>query len=42
MENSVRGLEYVDFEKVNSLEGTFVANKYDFDMKNRYSGSGGY
>ena len=42
LENSVRGLEYVDFEKVNSLEGTFVANKYDFDMKNRYSTSSGF
>jgi hypothetical protein len=31
LENSVRGLEYVDFEKVNSLDGTFLANKYDFD-----------
>jgi hypothetical protein len=27
--NVVRGTEYVDFEKANSLEGVFIANKYD-------------
>lgn len=29
MDNVIRGMEYVDFEKVNSLEGIFIANKYD-------------
>jgi hypothetical protein len=27
--NVLRGTEYVDFEKANSLEGVFFANKYD-------------
>ena len=27
--NVIRGVEYVDFEKVNSLEGVYLANKYD-------------
>lgn len=27
--NVLRGTEYVDFEKANSLDGVFVANKYD-------------
>ena len=26
-----RGMELVDFEKVNSLEGVFLANKYEFE-----------
>ena len=29
MDNVIRGMEYVDFEKVNSLEGVFLANKFD-------------
>lgn len=29
VENVIRGVEYVDFERVNSLEGVFIANKYD-------------
>lgn len=27
----LRGQELVDFEKVNSLEGVFIANKYEDD-----------
>ena len=27
--NVIRGVEYVDFEKVNSLEGVYLANKFD-------------
>ena len=26
--NVLKGYEYVDFEKVNSLEGVFLTNKY--------------
>ena len=29
LNNVIRGLEYVDFEKVNSLEGVYLANKFD-------------
>lgn len=29
MENVLRGSDLVDFEKVNSLEGVFIANKFD-------------
>jgi hypothetical protein len=29
IENVVRGQELVDFEKVNSLEGVFIANKFE-------------
>jgi hypothetical protein len=29
LENVLRGMEYVDFEKINSLEGVFVANRFD-------------
>jgi hypothetical protein len=29
LSNVIRGVEYVDFEKVNSLEGVYIANKYD-------------
>ena len=29
MENVIRGTEYVDFEKINSLDGVFVSNKFD-------------
>lgn len=29
MDNVIRGMEYVDFEKVSSLEGVFLANKFD-------------
>jgi hypothetical protein len=29
MENVLRGTEFVDFEKINSLEGVFIANRYD-------------
>ncbi len=31
MENVIRGTEFVDFEKVNSLDGVFLANKYDME-----------
>lgn len=29
LENVIRGQELVDFEKINSLEGVFIANRYD-------------
>lgn len=29
MDNVIRGTEYIDFEKVNSLNGVFLTNKYD-------------
>ena len=29
IDNVLKGSEYVDFEKVNSLDGVFIANKYD-------------
>lgn len=29
MENVIRGTDYIDFEKVNSLNGVFMTNKYD-------------
>ena len=29
--NVLKGFEYVDFEKVNSLEGIFLANRYVTD-----------
>lgn len=29
IENVIRGTEFVDFEKVNSLDGVFLANKFD-------------
>lgn len=29
LENVLRGIEFVDFENVNSLEGVFIANRYD-------------
>jgi hypothetical protein len=29
MDNVIRGTEYIDFEKINSLDGVFVTNKYD-------------
>ena len=29
MDNVIRGTEYIDFEKINSLNGVFVTNKYD-------------
>ena len=35
LEDSVKGLEFVDFEKINSLEGVFIANKYDYENINR-------
>lgn len=29
LENVLRGVEFVDFEKINSLEGVFMANRFD-------------
>lgn len=29
MENVIRGTEFVDFEKINSLEGVFIANRWE-------------
>ena len=31
LENVLRGTELVDFEKINSLEGVFMANRFDTD-----------
>jgi len=31
IDKTLRGREYVDFEKVNSLEGVYIANVYDVD-----------
>jgi hypothetical protein len=31
MENVIRGTEYVDFEKINSLDGVFLSNKFDVE-----------
>ena len=28
-ENVLRGMSFVDFEKINSLEGVYIVNKYD-------------
>lgn len=28
----IKGSDFVDFEKVNSLEGVFIANRYDVDQ----------
>jgi hypothetical protein len=29
----LKGAEFVDFEKVNALEGVYMTNKYDFEQK---------
>lgn len=29
IENVLRGVSFVDFEKINSLEGVYIVNKYD-------------
>lgn len=29
LDSVVRGTEFVDFEKINSLDGVFIANKFD-------------
>jgi hypothetical protein len=31
LENVLRGVQFVDFEKVNSLEGVFIANRFESD-----------
>jgi hypothetical protein len=31
MDNVIRGTEYIDFEKINSLNGVFLTNKYDIE-----------
>jgi hypothetical protein len=31
VEHVIKGIEYVDFEKVNSLEGVFISNKFDIE-----------
>jgi len=33
LQTAVRGFEFVDFEKINSLDGTFVANRIETDKK---------
>jgi hypothetical protein len=35
IEKVARGLDLVDFEKVNSLEGVFIANKFSSHMKSK-------
>ena len=40
IENVIRGTEYVDFEKVNSLEGVFIANKFDVDHSHKLTFGG--
>jgi len=37
IENVIRGTEFVDFEKVNSLDGVFLANKYDVNHSRKMS-----
>jgi hypothetical protein len=37
LENVLRGTELVDFEKINSLEGVFIANRYDTEHRNDLS-----
>ena len=32
LDNVLRGTEFVDFEKINSLEGVFIANKFDYGV----------
>lgn len=31
MDHVIKGFEYVDFEKINSLEGVFVTNIFDIE-----------
>jgi hypothetical protein len=38
IENVIKGSDFVDFEKVNSLEGVFIANRYDVDHSHDYGG----
>jgi hypothetical protein len=37
IKNVLRGTEYVDFERINSLDGVFLANRYLF-AKNKKTG----
>jgi Sortilin, neurotensin receptor 3, len=37
LENVIRGTEYVDFEKINSLDGVFLANKFDVGHSHKLS-----
>jgi hypothetical protein len=41
MENVIRGTEYVDFEKINSLDGVFLSNKFDVEHAHKMSFGGG-
>lgn len=36
IENVIKGTEFVDFEKLNSLDGVFLANKYDIEHSHNY------
>ena len=38
IKNVLRGTEYVDFERINSLDGVFLANRYLF-AKNKKTGA---
>lgn len=40
IENVIRGSEFVDFEKVNSLDGVFLANKFDVDHSRKFTYGG--
>lgn len=37
IDSVLKGVEYVDFEKVNSLEGVYLTNKFDLDQKHTIS-----
>jgi len=39
IENVLRGVSFVDFEKINSLEGVYMVNKYDVKHSHNW-GSG--
>lgn len=40
IENVLRGVSFVDFEKINSLEGVYVVNKYDVKHSHNWGSSG--
>lgn len=36
VDNVLRGLTFVDFEKINSMEGVYLVNKYDMKHASNY------
>lgn len=40
IENVLRGISYVDFEKISSLEGVYLVNKYDVKHSHTHWGDG--